>query len=245
MESNTKQQPYLIFMLLLSFFALAALAFEAVFPLDEGTREILGVADTVVCVLFFIDFVLSLRQARNKWKYLVTWGWLDLLSSVPAIEVLRLGRAARIARIIRVLRGVRAARVLSLFIVERRTQSTLLAATLLSIVLTAVSAIAVLHFEAPVDGNIKTGEDAIWWAISTITTVGYGDKYPVSPEGRALAIGLMLASVGMFAILSGIFASWFLAPTQAESEDELQAIKKELEEVKQLLTAMNQHNGAA
>ncbi len=242
MESTNRHHPYLIFMLLLSLFALAALGFEAVFPLDEGTREILGVADTVVCALFFLDFIVSLRQAQNKWRYLVTWGWLDLLSSVPAIEVLRLGRTARIARIIRVLRGIRAARVLSLFIMERRTQSTLLAATFLSIVLVAVSAIAVLHFEAPVDGNIKTGEDAIWWAMSTITTVGYGDKYPLSSEGRALAIALMVAGVGMFATLSGVLASWFLAPAQAQREDELAAIRDELSQLKQLLVALDQQN---
>ncbi len=101
MESTNRHHPYLIFMLLLSLFALAALAFGALFSLDEGTREILGVADTVVCALFLLDFIVSLRQAKNKWRYLVTWGWLDLLSSVPAIEVLRLGRTARIARIIR------------------------------------------------------------------------------------------------------------------------------------------------
>lgn len=245
MEFNNRHQPYLVFMLLLSFFALAALAFETFLPLDEGTREILGTADTVVCVLFFLDFVVSLKQARNKWKYLVTWGWLDLLSSVPTIEVLRLGRAARIARIVRVLRGIRAARVLTTFIVERRTQSTILAAALLSIILVAVSSIAVLHFEAQVDGNIKTGEDAIWWAMSTFTTVGNGDTFPVSPEGRALAIGLMIAGVGIFATLSGFFASWFLAPAQAERDDDLAAIQKELAEVKQLLAAINRQNAAS
>ncbi len=242
MEHTHRHHPYLIFMLLLSLFALAALAVETVFPLDEGTREILGVADTGVCVLFFLDFLVSLRQAENKRRYLVTWGWLDLLSSVPAIEVFRLGRAVRIVRIIRVLRGIRAARVLSLFIIERRTQSTLLAATFLSIVLVAVSAIAVMHFEVPVDGNIKTAEDAIWWAMTTITTVGYGDKYPVSPEGRALAIGLMVAGVGMFATLSGALASWFLAPAQARREDELTAIRHELAELRQLLVAITPQN---
>lgn len=242
MEHASRHHPYLIFMLLLSLFALAALALEAVFPLDEATREVLGVADTVVCVLFFVDFLVSLRQAQNKRKYLMTWGWLDLLSSIPAIAAFRLGRAVRIVRILRVLRGIRAARVLSQFIVERRTQSSLLAATLLSIVLVAVSAIAVLHFEVPIAGNIKTGEDAIWWAMSTITTVGYGDKYPVSPEGRALAIGLMVAGVGMFATLSAVLASWFLAPAQAQREDELAALRNELAEVKRLLTAMNQQN---
>jgi voltage-gated potassium channel len=78
--------------------------------------------------------------------------------------------------------------------------------------------------------------------MSTTTTVGYGDKYPVSLEGRALAIGLMLAGVGIFAILSGVFASWFLAPGQTHREDELTAIRNELAEVKRMLAALNQQN---
>ncbi len=230
---------YLVFMLLLSLFALVALGIEAVFPIDEGTREILGVADTTVCVLFFVDFVVSLRNAEHKLRYLVTWGWLDLLSSIPAIGVLRLGRTARIARILRVMRAVRAGRVLSVFIIERRKESALFAAMLLSIVLVAVSSIAVLHFEIPYDGNIKTGEDALWWAMTTITTVGYGDKYPVSTEGRALAIGLMVMGVGLFATLSGVLASWFMGSAQAQRDDELAMIRNELAEVKQMLAAMS------
>ncbi len=243
MAPTNRNHPYLIFMLLLSLFALAALAVETVFPLDQGTREILGTADTIVCALFFLDFIISLHRAENKWRYLITWGWLDLVSSIPTIDVLRLGRAARVVRIIRVLRGIRAARILTSFIMEKRTQSTLLAAALLTIVLVAVSAIAVLHFEVP-DGNIKSGEDAIWWAATTITTAGYGDKYPTSPEGRALAVGLMMAGVGIFAILSGAFASWFLAPAQAHRDDELNALRIELAEVKRLLLAANPQNAS-
>lgn len=243
-QTTSRQQPYLVFMLLLSVFALAVLGIETLSPPDEGTREILEAADTLVCGLFFMDFIISLRQAKNKAKYFVTWGWLDLLSSVPTIELFRLARTARIARIVRVLRGIRAARVLSLFIVERRTQSTLLAAALLSIVLVAISAIAVLHFEAAVDSSIKTGEDAIWWAMSTITTAGYGDKVPVSPEGRMLALGLMVAGVGMFAILSGVFASWFMAPEQEEREDEMMALKQELAEIKKMLAAMKEKDAS-
>ncbi len=237
MEHKT-HDPYLVFMLLLCCLALAILAVETLFALDQETLDILDVADTVICVLFFVDFVISFRQARNKWRYMLTWGWLDLVSSIPALDVLRLGRAARVLRIIRVLRAVRAARVWTVFIVDRRAQSTMLAAALLSIILVVVSAIAVLHFEAPLDGNIQTGEDAIWWAMATVTTVGYGDRYPVSPEGRMLAAVLMVAGVGMFATLSGVLASWFLAPTQAERHDEIAALRQELAEIKQLVAAL-------
>jgi len=72
--------------------------------------------------------------------------------------------------------------------------------------------IAALHFEsASTDGNIRTAGDALWWAIVTVTTVGYGDLYPVTVEGRVVAVVLMVAGVGTFATLAGALASWFLA----------------------------------
>jgi voltage-gated potassium channel len=74
------------------------------------------------------------------------------------------------------------------------------------------AAIAALEFERET-GNIKTAEDALWWAVTTITTVGYGDRYPTTTEGRLVAVGLMAVGVGLFGTLSGAAASWF---TQAD-----------------------------
>lgn len=240
MGEHKVHHSYLIFMLLLSLFALAALAIETVLPLDEETHQILSYADAAVCVLFFIDFLISLVEAKNKWKYMTTWGWLDLISSIPAIEPLRLGRAARIVRILRVLRSIRAARVLSQFILEKRAQSAALAALLLAILLVFVSSIAIIHFEAGSDGNIKTAEDAVWWSIATITTVSYGDKYPTSPEGKALAAMLMVAGIGLFATLSGLVASWFLSTGQEKDQSEFGALRAELAELRTSLAAINQ-----
>ena len=233
---ETRHQPYLVFMLVLSLIALGALAVETVFPLDQGTRTILAYGDSLVCILFFLDFLILLRRAENKWKYLVTWGWLDLLSSVPAISAFRLARAVRIVRILRVLRGVRAARILTRFVLEKRAQSAFLAAALITIILVAVSAISVLHFEVPAGGTIKTPEDAVWWAIVTITTVGYGDKIPVTSEGRLVAAILMVAGLGLFGTISGTVAAWYLAPADTKREDQITALRKEVAELKSLLT---------
>jgi voltage-gated potassium channel len=231
-----KNHAYLVFMLILSVLALVALAVEAVFPLDEGTRAIFNYADTLVCALFFVDFLVMLHRAKDRRRYLLTWGWLDLASSIPMVDFLRWGRAARIMRILRVLRGVRAARVLSVFILERRAESAFLATVLLSIILVVVSAVGVLHFEAGDEGNIKTPEDAVWWAVATITTVGYGDRYPVTSEGRVVAAILMVAGVGLFGTFSGFVAAWFLAPGQAKRENELAVLQRDVNEIKQLLT---------
>lgn len=230
-----KHHPYLVFMLVLSVIALGALAIEVAFQLDQGTRAILAYGDLLVCTLFFIDFLILLYRAENKWKYLATWGWLDLLSSVPAISALRLARAARVARILRVLRGIRAARILTHIILERRAQSAFLAAALMTIILVAVSSISVLHFEVPAEGNIKTPEDAVWWAVVTITTVGYGDKVPVTSEGRLVATILMFSGFGLFATVSGSVVAWFLAPSGARREDQITELRREVSEIKSLL----------
>ena len=239
MKNERLQQPYLVFILFLSLFALIALAVETVFRLDEGTRQILAYADTLICLFFFIDFLVSWRQAPKKWKYLLTWGWLDLVSSIPMLDALRWGRTARAIRILRVLRGIRAARILSTFILERRAQAGFMAAALLTILFVVIASVAMLHFEAESEGSIKTADDAAWWAITTITTVGYGDKCPVTPEGKIIAALLMTAGVGLFGAFSGFVAAWFLAPGETQREDQLAAIRVELAELKKMLAGRN------
>jgi voltage-gated potassium channel len=74
-----------------------------------------------------------------------------------------------------------------------------------------------LEFETTDDSNIRTAEDALWWAISTMTTVGCGGTYPKTPEGRLVAVFLMAAGVGLFGTFSGLVASWFLSPAAEEA----------------------------
>src|SRR5262245_32368029 len=83
---------YELFILAVSLYALATLALEVLVPLEEATRQIPGWADDVVCVMFFFDFLLHLARAERRWRYFVTWGWIDLASSVPTVSILRLGR---------------------------------------------------------------------------------------------------------------------------------------------------------
>ena len=151
------------------------------------------------------------------------------------VDALRWGRAARIVRIFRVLRGVRATKLIISFILDRRSEGTFLAAALISILLVVFSSIAILQFETTVDANIKTPEDALWWAFVTITTVGYGDKVPLSTEGRLIAGLLMTAGVYLFGTFSGFVAAWFLEPEAKKGENERESLRQELVAIRQLL----------
>jgi len=231
-DSSSNQQngspQYQVFMLALCIYVLAALAVEAVLKPDEQTRRLLAYADTALCVVFLADFGWSLYRAENRTRYFLTWGWVDLLSSIPTLDLARWGRAARAARLIRLLRGIRATRTLVDVALQKRAQSAIVAAALVSLLLLLAASISILQMETAPESNIKSAEDALWWAITTITTVGYGDRYPTTTEGRVVGGVLMVAGVGLFGMLSGFLASWFVQPEVEHEENEIAALRLEV-----------------
>ncbi len=227
-EAQTRSGGYQLFMLALCIFALLALAVDRFVQLSPDTQRLIQYADFVVCMMFLLDFGYSLATAKNKTRYFITWGWIDLLSSIPSVEALRIGRAARIMRVFRVLRGAKATRVLSSAVLERRAQNAFLAAALVTLLLLVLASAAIMSFEDVPEANIKGVEDAIWWAFVTITTVGYGDRFPVTSEGRLIGALLMTAGVGLFGTFSGFIASWFLAPQNKESRSEIESLRQEV-----------------
>ncbi|MFN0175157.1 MAG: potassium channel family protein [Saprospiraceae bacterium] len=85
-----------------------------------------------------------------------------------------------------------------------------MSASVVAILMIVFSSIAILQVEDDPNSNIKTGEDALWWSYVTITPVGYGDKYPVTTEGRMIAIALMTVGVRLFGTFTALMASWFV-----------------------------------
>jgi voltage-gated potassium channel len=228
LTERTESSSYQLFMLALSVFALTALAAGAIMRLDPESQAVLRFADNLVCGLFLMDFLRCLWRAENRWRYLYTWGWLDLASSIPALDIARWGRIARVARILRVLRGARAMKVVGQVVLSRRGESAFLAASLIVILLIVLGSISILQFETIEGSNIRTAEDALWWVVTTITTVGYGDRYPITTEGRFVAALLMCAGVGLFGTFSGFLASWFVSPGNQETEVEVAGLREEI-----------------
>lgn len=226
---------YQLFVLILSISALVLAAVSALLDPSTAVAELLEYADLAICCVFLVDFVLSVATAPNKFQYLVTWGWLDAISAIPAIDFARWGRAARVFRILRVLRALRATRVVASLAIRYRTRNAVLAAALLLLVTIFSCSVAILHFEGDAGGNIRTAPDALWWAISTVTTVGYGDFFPITWEGRIVAAVLMITGVGVFSALAGAMSTLFLAPAVRQEDHEIQRLKAEVGAVRGLL----------
>lgn len=250
---------YSIFILVLTVLSLAVMV-VMLLPLSDATLTLLRVYDNLICVIFLVDFFLNLRGASKKSDYFIGQrGWLDLIGSIPSFGILRFGgllrlaRLSRLARITRLLRGEQK-KALVKDVLDHRNQYAVFITLFLTILVLTVASVLVLQFESKSpDANITTGGDALWYAIVTITTVGYGDFYPVTPAGRVTAMFIMFAGVGIIGALASILAS-LLVGSSSSAEEETPAasaataataapaltVQEELKTVKEELAAMRQ-----
>jgi voltage-gated potassium channel len=246
---------YNMFILILTIISLVIML-VMMLPIDDATLGLLQVYDNLICVIFLIDFFLALRSASKKSDYFIKErGWLDLLGSIPSFGLifkysglLRLARLSRLFRIVRAFSRDERRNLLRDVLENRGQYAAIITATLALIVL-ATGSVLVLQFESQSGiANIKSGWDALWYSVVTITTVGYGDFYPVTMGGRIAAIFIMLMGVGIIGALASILASVLVGSspaaegdeaiqtmTEATVEMELADIKNELAEIRQLL----------
>jgi voltage-gated potassium channel len=206
-----------IIVIVLSIYVLTALIIDTIFTLPKETATLLYYIDNAICVFFFFEFSVRFFKAENKLKFM-KWGWIDLLSSIPMVGPLRAGRILRLIRLLRVVRAFRSTQHLVNHIFANKAQGAFASISVIAILLVIFSAIGILQVETDPNSNIKTAEDAIWWAYVTITTVGYGDKFPVTTEGRVIAAILMTAGVGLFGTFTAFVASWFVTENKVESD---------------------------
>jgi len=240
---------YNLFILVLTIFSLVIMV-ALLLPFNTETNNLLRVYDNLICIVFLLDFGLNMKRAPSKRAYFFRQrGWLDLIGSIPSFGffqlsgLLRLARLSRLARIAHILRGNNRRELISDIVRNRSQYATFVTLLLILIVLT-ISSTLVLQFESKSpDANITTGGDALWWAVVTITTVGYGDKYPVTPGGRLTGVMVMAAGVGVIGALASILASILVPPPPQHEpvegassvEEELAAVKVELAAIREAL----------
>jgi voltage-gated potassium channel len=232
-----------LFVLVLSLYSIVALAAELILPLSAQDTLLLQRIDWFVCAVFLADFFVHLAMAPNRAAYL-RWGWIDLLSSIPAVDWLRWGR---VFRILRILRALRSFHEVAEYFRLAPAKGTFGAVSLLTVLAAIISALAMLHVEAGAPGaNIQSADDALWWAFVTLTTIGYGDHYPVTGAGRMIAVGLVICGLSIFGTFTALIASFFVGRfqkrTHVELADVLAEVKELRREVAELKTQRDQRS---
>jgi voltage-gated potassium channel len=231
-----KSNAYQIFILVLTVLSLVIMVW-LLMPITPQTRQLLNWYDNAICFIFLYDFTMHMIDARkSKTNYFIKErGWLDLLGSIPSFGLttygglLRLARLSRLARITRLMRGQNKKEMVD-DIIQNRNQYTAFITILLTAIILTVGSTLVLQFESQdPNASIQTGWNAFWYSIVTITTVGYGDFYPITYGGRIVAIFIMFMGVGIIGALASILSSILVgAPTSAAEEEGPQTPSGEL-----------------
>jgi voltage-gated potassium channel len=173
----------------------------------------LELAAEVIFWIFAVDVVLRIIHAGSE---LVTWkgalaflreNWLALLALLlPAF------RSLRVLRVIVVLRG------LEPYLNTRSSRVGMIVGVTFPLIL-YTAALSIYEAERYADGsNIQSFGDAVWWSIASVTTVGYGDKFPVTADGRVIATFLMVIGIGLFSALTALLAAWVMGDRKEESQ---------------------------
>ena len=172
--------------------------------------QVVWIMNVGLSVFLLLDFAFRLwRRSHQTNRVIQKSDWMLLLGSLPL-------PFAGILRLIWAWRGMRLLRrddyrQMSKIVVQRRAQSTLLSAVLAAIIMLEIGAVLILDAEsASTQANIHTGIDALWWNIVTLSTVGYGDKYPVTTTGRVIGVIVIVVGVALFSALTSFMAQWFI-----------------------------------
>lgn len=215
--------PYNIFILVTTIMSLSIMV-ALLLPVTDETRSALLFYDNIACFIFLADFAYNLTGAKPKREYFIKGkGWIDLLGSIPSFGIfqftvlLRLFRLSRLARISRLLRGQKKKELIE-DMVQNRGQYALFVTLLLIYIVVTVASLLVLQFETAGGGSIKTAGDAIWWTLVTITTVGYGDFYPITAGGRIVGVFVMFSGIAIIGALASILSSLLVSPPSSPAE---------------------------
>jgi voltage-gated potassium channel len=205
-------------------FSVITFSLETLPDLDADAQRILAYCEYAVVAIFSVEYLYRLATSRERLKYITSpYGLIDLIAILPFYLSLAIDlRSLRVIRLLRLVRLLKLARYSSAF--ERLAQALresrheLLISTAILGVAIYLSAFGIYQFEhAAQPDKFRSIFDALWWSVVTITTVGYGDIYPITLGGRLFTFVVMLASLGLVAVPTGIFATALLSVKRGET----------------------------
>ncbi|CAB4537891.1 MAG: two pore domain potassium channel family protein [Actinobacteria bacterium] len=175
--------------------------------ISDSTNHYLGLVQWVCWFAFAVDLIYGIWKADNRKEYLKRHP-LEIASVLlPFLRPLRLMRVISFGSL-----------ALQKVAIGRQFAITVKVA-ISALFISYVAAIQITISERSIEGsNIKTFSDGLWWAVTTVTTVGYGDRYPTTTEGKLLAVLLMITGISLVGVITASVAAWFVKMSQEDSK---------------------------
>jgi voltage-gated potassium channel len=223
-----------VFIIVLIVLNVIAVMLETVKPIHDEYKVFFGYFDLVSVIIFTIEYVLRVWSSNHEEKYKHSiWGRLkymlspgaliDLIAIIPSylhafigldLRILRMLRLLRILRLFRLTAYTKPAHMITNVFKKRANELTLsfVLAVFLIIIASCIMYFAEhqYHAEGELTSKFSSIPATIWWAVVSLTTTGYGDMYPVTALGKALASIIMLTGVAFFALPAGIITAGFI-----------------------------------
>ncbi|WP_432454518.1 MULTISPECIES: potassium channel family protein [unclassified Agarivorans] len=203
-------------MMLLSIIAIGIVSSLYFYPSDSQLHALLVTLDTLICCVFITHFFSRMLRSHTPMHYL-SHHWIDLFASIPLIEPLRF---LRFIHAVKLIKAISVQQHLLKRLKHRRVEATLAAILLVLLIIVLLGSIGILIAEGSESGGqIHSSGEALWWAIVTISTVGYGDFVPVTDAGRVIASVMILTGVGFFGAISGLMSAMLLRDETAKETE--------------------------
>jgi voltage-gated potassium channel len=192
--------------------------------LSKSLQQILQVIEIITVVIFTIEYILRIYVSENKFKFIFSFfGIIDLIAILPFYIVsgfdLRAVRVFRLLRLFRILKLLRYSKAINRFHrAFRIAKEELILFFFVSVILLYLSAVGIYYFENEAQPEqFKSVFHSLWWAVATLTTVGYGDIFPITAGGRVFTFFVLMVGLGVVAVPAGLVAS---ALSKARSEED-------------------------
>ena len=207
----SKIEPISLFLIVAS---LINLSISTLPGLSNYIQRILNIIESVITIFFTIEYIIRIRCAEKKKEYIFSfYGIIDLIAILPffltlgsGFETIRAVRLIRIFRILKFARQLTALKRISKAIGYAKNE--LIVFFLGTIILLYLSAAGIYVFENKAQPEVfKSIFHSLWWAVATLTTVGYGDIYPITFFGRVFTFIILMIGVGIISIPSGIMVN--------------------------------------
>ncbi|OZV66887.1 ion transporter [Winogradskyella aurantia] len=226
--NNTKRSRiFALFIQFLIVLSIITFSIETLPKLKPQTREILNSLEIFCVVIFSLEYIARIYVADKKLKFVFSFfGLIDLLAILPFylsfgvdLRSLRVLRMFRLFRLLKLVRYNKAMRHFTRAMLMAREQIILFMAVTLVLIYFAAVGIYYFENEAQPD-HFASIFDSLWWSIVTLTTVGYGDVYPITLGGRIFTFFILLIGLGIVAVPTGIISSSLTKAVELESERE-------------------------